>query len=54
MNGMNWSPAQDALLMELMADDRSFGQIARVMRLSRNAVMGRFNRLRVAMGWQAA
>lgn len=53
MRGMVWSPAQDALLMELVSLDMTFAQVAVRMRLTRNQVMGRFDRLRQAMGGQA-
>ena len=48
-----WTGAQDALLMDLIADGRTFSQAARVMRMTKNAVIGRFKRLAARMGAQA-
>jgi hypothetical protein len=53
MNGIPWSPARDALLMELVSQELTFRRIAHRMRMTPNQVMGRFNRLRRAMGLQA-
>ena len=49
-----WPPAKDAALMDLVASDITLAECARRMNLSRNAVIGRFFKLRQAMGWQAA
>lgn len=49
-----WPSDLDDTLMSLVAEGWSFERIARVLSLSRNAVIGRFHRLRQAMGWQAS
>lgn len=48
-----WPQERDGYLMELMSLDLTFAEIARCMGISRNAVAGRFQRLRNRMGWQA-
>lgn len=48
-----WPAAKDAAMMDLIADGVSLAECSRRMNLSRNAVIGRFYKIRQAMGWQA-
>lgn len=48
-----WTEHRDACLMEFAAIGYPFEKIAGLLNISRNAAVGRFHRLRQAMGWQA-
>lgn len=48
----DWTAERDAELMALIADGLSFSAVGKAMRLTKGGCMGRFNRLRSAMGWQ--
>jgi len=50
---LHWSEARDAELMDLIAEERSFTEIGRIMNISKDQASGRFKRLRDAMGRQA-
>lgn len=51
---IKWSQDMDDRLMELISLDWTFGQIAMALVVSKDAVSGRFSRLRKEMGWQAS
>ena len=50
---LHWSENRDAELMDLIAEERSFTEIGRIMKISKGQASGRFKRLRDAMGGQA-
>lgn len=45
-----WTATRDAELMDLVSEDLPFEMIAQRMGLTRGQVIGRFNRLRQALG----
>lgn len=49
-----WSADRDAMLMEGIATGLSIERVGKAMGISKGAAIGRFNRLRLAMGSQAA
>lgn len=50
---ISWTVDRDDVLMELASLGRSFSQIGNIMGITKNAAMGRFDRLRKSMGPQA-
>jgi len=49
-----WGARRDSILMDLVSQGCTMQQVADHLRVSRNAIVGRFNRLRQRMGWQAS
>lgn len=52
-NRLYWTPAHDARLMDLISQGCTLEQCAKRIGTSRNSAIGRFHKLRLAMGWQA-
>lgn len=48
MSGFGWIEQEDAVLRQMAADGKSFGDVATALGRSRNMVAGRARRLRVA------
>lgn len=48
-----WSTGRDAMLMEGISTGLSIERVGKAMGISKGAAIGRFNRLRLAMGSQA-
>lgn len=48
-----WMPERDAVLFDAIADGKTFEVAGGLLGVSKAAAVGRFDRVRCAMGWQA-
>lgn len=49
-----WTPMEEDVLCELIADGHGFPDAAQALGRTRESCIGKFDRIRAAMGWQAS